>query len=127
MNQPTCGGVTKHGERCRSFAPLGRDYCLAHDPERAADVAAARSRGGTVATALRSLRGKRVKLDTAAGLVRFTAGVVQDTLGGQLEPDIARVVLYGVSIQKSLVETADHERRLAELERRHGQAGRATR
>ena len=79
-----------------------------------------------MATKLRSLRGKRVKLDTAAGLVRFTAGVVQDALDGRLDADIARVVLYGVSIQRTLVETADHERRLAELERRHAQAGRAT-
>ena len=119
MNQPTCTATTRAGAPCRSFAPPGRPYCVMHDPEKAAAVAAARARGGTVAAKLRVLQGKRLRLDTAAALVRFTADVVQDTLAGTVEPDVARTVLYGVSIQRQLVEVADHERRLAKLERRY--------
>jgi hypothetical protein len=98
-----------------------------HDPEKAAAIAAARARGGTVAAKLRILQGKRARLDTAQALVKFTAGVVQDTLAGTVEPDVARAVLYGISIQKSLVEVADLERQVAELERQYGKRGRAPR
>jgi hypothetical protein len=98
-----------------------------HDPEKAAAIAAARARGGTVAAKLRILQGKRARLDTAQALVKFTAGVVQDTLAGTVEPDVARAVLYGISIQKSLVEVADLERQVADLERRYGARRRAAR
>jgi hypothetical protein len=87
-----------------------------HDPEKAAAVAAARARGGTVAAKLRILQGKRERLDTPKALVKFVANVVQDTLAGSCEPDIARVVLYGISIQKALIETADLEQQVRELE-----------
>ena len=88
-----------------------------HDPERAAAVAAARARGGTVAAKLRILQGKRERLDTPKALVRFVANVIQDALAGTVEPDVARVVLYGISIQRTLIESSGLEARLTEIER----------
>ena len=87
-----------------------------HNPERAAAVAAARARGGTVAAKLRILQGKRERLDTPKALVRFVANVIQDALAGTVEPDVARVVLYGISIQRALIEAADLEPLVRELE-----------
>lgn len=88
-----------------------------HDPARAAAVAAARARGGTVAAKLKILQGKRARLDSQHALVRFVSDVVQDTLAGTVEPDVARVVLYGISIQRALIEASGLEKRLAEVER----------
>jgi hypothetical protein len=51
-------------------------------------------------------------------LVAFTARVIGDILAGELRPEFARTVLYGLSIQRQLVETSDLERRLSALEAR---------
>jgi hypothetical protein len=76
----------------------------------------ARSRGATNANKVRALEGRRSKLDTPAALVRFVATLVQDVVGGTVEPDVARVALYGCAIQRQLLETSDLEARLAALE-----------
>lgn len=118
--QPRCQGTTKNGRPCRSFALPGRPWCFAHDPERAGEREAARAKGGQVAGQARKLRGKRAKLDTVPGLVRFTARVIQDALDGTTEVTVARCALYGVSIQKQLLEASDLEKRIAALEERIG-------
>ena len=127
MTKPQCAGVTKQGERCRAFALPGSTYCLTHDPARADEVAAARSRGGIVATKLRALQGRRRRLESAGALTRFMGGLIQDLLDGRVDPDVARAATYAVSVQRQLIEAADHEKRLAELERRYQQAGRPAR
>jgi hypothetical protein len=100
-------------------------YCLAHDPERRDEVTAARSQGARKANSLRAFHGKRLKLDSASALLKFVSGLAQDTLSGVVEPDVSRAVAYAVSLQIKLVELADHERRLADLERQYGQRGRS--
>jgi len=87
-----------------------------HDPAHADAVRAGRARGGAAASKLRALQGRRSKLDTPAALLRFCATVVYDVVEHRLEPDCARVALYGLSIQKSLLEVADIEGRLRALE-----------
>jgi len=79
-------------------------------------VRRARQKGGRVAGQLRSIEGRRKKLDSASDLIRFTADVVQDVLSGAVGPDVARACLYGISIQRQLIEASDIERRLAALE-----------
>ena len=116
MTQATCAATTQRGTACRGIVPLGRSYCLVHDPERAVAVREARAKGGAAASKLRALKARRPRLDTAAGLIRFNAGVIADTLEGRLLPDVARAVLYGMSIQRQLVEAGDLEKRLAALE-----------
>ncbi len=91
-----------------------------HDPEQHVARATALAKGGAQASKLRAIKGRRSKLATASELVTFTAGVIHDVLEGKLETDTARVVLYGVSIQRQLVEIADLERRLTVLEERFG-------
>jgi len=91
-----------------------------HTDELRGQVAAARRRGGTVAMKLRVLQGKRQKLDTPKALVKFVSDVMQDTLAGTIEPDVARAALYAVSIQRQLLESSTLEQRLASLEERLG-------
>jgi hypothetical protein len=86
---------------------------------------AARRRGGTTAMKLRVLTGRREKLDSPKALVKFVSNVAQDCLAGTVEPDIARVVLYAVSIQRVLIEASGLESRLADLERLLAQRRRA--
>jgi len=78
----------------------------------------ARARGGAAASRLRSLEGRRARLDTPAALVKFTSKVIQDTLDETTPFVVARTVLYGISIQRQLVESTDLERRIEALEQR---------
>jgi hypothetical protein len=110
-----CAASRSDGAPCGAFA-LASGFCAVHDPDRRELAREARAKGARRANRLRSIRGKRAKLDTAVGLVRFTSGVIHDALEGELDKDLARVVLYGVSIQRQLVETGELEKRLAALE-----------
>ena len=116
MKQPRCQGTKADGSPCRSFALPGGEYCIAHDPERAGQAKQARSKGGTNASKMKALKGKRSRLSTLPQLVKFTAEVIHDTLGGMLPVEVARAVLYGLSIQKDLVETGDLVKRFEALE-----------
>lgn len=111
-----CVAVTKRGAPCKSWPAPGSARCVSHAPERAEAMHQARSRGATNANRLRALEGRRAKLDTPAALVKFVGILVQDVVGGAVEPDVARVALYGCSIQRQLLETTDLEQRLAALE-----------
>jgi hypothetical protein len=123
-SQPRCTGRTKQDTPCRSFALPKHDTCIMHTPELRGQVEEARRRGGTTWAKIRVLQGKRQKLDTPKALVRFTADVVQDVVAGTIVPDIARAALYGVSIQRQLLETSDLERRLEALEQQAAGDGR---
>ncbi len=116
--QPRCQATRKDGAPCGSFALPGRPWCFAHDPERTQERQAARAKGSLRAGQMRKLRGKRARLDTVPGLVRFVAQVIQDALDGTIDVGAARMALYGASIQKQLLETSDLERRIATLEQR---------
>ena len=116
--QLQCVARTKKGAPCRSFVPAGRTLCLAHDPDRQSAVREARAKGGAKASKIRAIRGRRSKLATAGELLKFTAGVIQEAREGAIAPDVARAVLYGISIQRQLIEASDLEQRLAELEDR---------
>ena len=114
--QARCTARTKQDRPCRSFALPDRDTCIMHSPDLAGKVEAARRRGGTTWARLRILQGKRAKLDSAASLVRFTSTLLQDTLAGSLDPAIAKVLFYGISVQRQLIEVGDLAERLERLE-----------
>ena len=118
MSQPTCTARTKRGTACRSWALPNRDVCISHAEDLRAKVEAARRQGGTAAPKLRILTGRRLRLDSPAAVVRFTSGVIQDCLGGMVEVEVARTVLYGLSVQLKAIELAqraDVEQALAEV------------
>ena len=116
--EQTCEARTKLGAPCRSFALRGQRFCLSHDPALQDVVREARAKGGAAASKLRALEGQRAKLDTPAALVRFTGRLIQDVLDGTTPVDVGRAVLYGVSIQRQLVESSELERRIAAIEQR---------
>jgi hypothetical protein len=111
-----CTAQNRSGVPCGAFALPRGAFCKTHDPDRAAAVREARARGGAKASRVRALRAQRAALDTVGGLVTFTARVIHDVADGQMAVDIARVALYGVSVQQRLLEASDLEKRIAELE-----------
>jgi uncharacterized coiled-coil protein SlyX len=121
VSRAACAATTLRGASCRGIVPLGRTRCLVHDPELADRVAEARRRGGTTAMKLKLLAGKRQRLDTPRKLLAFVSDLALDTLSGSIEPDVSRATAYAVSLQMKLLETAEIERRLGELEERLAQ------
>jgi len=116
MARALCEAMRKDGTSCRAVTLPTSTWCWTHHPERQDIAAAARRSGRVKANRLIALRGKRSKLSTVPELVRFVATLVHRVIDGELTPDVARVALYGLHLQKSLVELSDLERRLTALE-----------
>jgi hypothetical protein len=125
VTERPCEATTKTGRRCRSFALPNRPTCISHSPDLAETIRNARRRGGTAAAKIRMLQGRRLRLDTPAALVKFTADLCQDTLSGQVDPNVSRAVSYAIANQLKaleLAEASEVRRLLAEVERLTRQA-----
>jgi len=118
-----CVAQTQHGEPCRSFALPEGTLCAVHDPARRERVQAARSKGGQ----MRAIQGRRRKLDTAQELLKFTSTVILDVLEGSVNLDVGRVVLYGVQVQRGVLETATLADRIDAIEQQVALQPRAAR
>ena len=116
MTRPVCEATRKDTQPCLAAALPGRGWCWSHDPDRQEIAAAARRDGAIKSNKLRSLRGKRRRLDTHGGLAHFVTNLVYDVAEGRQDPDVARAALYGCSILRQLAEHSV-EKRLAEVER----------
>lgn len=119
MTRRPCTARTRQGRACRAFAPDGGDLCRVHDPARAVEVQAARSKGGKLC----ALKGRRLRLESPSTLARFLSALAQDCLTGTVEPDVTRAVVYTCATLRQVVESAELERRLEALEARLAQDG----
>jgi hypothetical protein len=117
MDRPVCEATRNDGLPCRAPALPGRPACWAHDPAQAEAAREARARGAAKSNVTRALRAKQPRYDSPRELVKFVGLILSGTLVGKIAPDVARVVLYGVSIQRQLLESSSLESRLVELER----------
>ena len=120
MSQPRCQGRARSGAGCRAFTPAGRELCRVHDPATAAEVQAARVRGARKAGQIRLLRGRRRKLEGAGNLARFLSELIEDVLAGRVDVDVARTATYAASVLRGVIDSAEHERRIAALEQHLG-------
>lgn len=118
-----CEATRNDGEPCRAPALPRSSQCWAHDPAHAEAAREARARGAAKGNRARALRAGQPRMDDVQGLVKFTALVVTGVLSQRIPVDVGRCVLYGVGIQKSLIEVSDLERRLSVLEEHLVDAG----
>ena len=117
MSDGICEAIRNDGQHCRSKTHDGRRQCIWHDPERQEAAREARSRGAAAAGKVRSLEGRRRRLETAGALTRFMSELIQDLLSGKVDADTGRCVIYAVSVQRQLVEKSELAQRLIEVER----------
>jgi hypothetical protein len=121
VNRPLCQATRNDGQPCGAPALGESTWCWAHDPAQAEAAKAARARGAAKGNRTRALRGGQPRMDDVQGLVKFTGLVITGVLSQKIPVDVGRCVLYGVGIQKSLIEVADLEARLSALEAAAGQ------
>jgi hypothetical protein len=121
VSKEPCQGRTTAGAPCRAFAPSGGALSRVHDPERQAEVQAARSRGAANAAKARRLQGRRRKLTTPAALLSFVDTLIWDAIDGKYDPRLVNAIVGAVNVQRALIEVSDLEQRLAALEAAAGQ------
>jgi hypothetical protein len=88
---------------------LDNGYCFQHSPDHAEAAEEARHRGLVNGNKIKALKGCRPKLDDMPALVRYTARIIVDVVEQRVPADVGRVALYGLSIQKGLLEANDLE------------------
>lgn len=115
-----CTATTADGKRCRAPALQGRPFCFAHDPDRAAERADARQRGGYNRRTPKALGpdGYPTRLrcvgDVQGLLEAALADTVQQENSGSRTQALVRLALGALKV----LELGDLEERLAVLEAR---------
>lgn len=114
-----CQAVKSDGTPCRAYARQGKAHCVMHDPEHAAAMRAARVAGG--AAARKPAPAEPIKLATIAEQLSALEQTIDRVRAGKESVGVARLVLYGVSLARPLVELGELEERIRRLEEHHAQ------
>ena len=115
----SCQATTKAGDRCKAPALQGDTFCFHHSPDRAAERAAARRRGG-----LRLHHGDGggerpdVSIRDVRDIVRLLETAAGDVLARKPSVQRARALVYISTTALKALEAANLEERITALERR---------
>lgn len=110
----TCQASKANGQPCRAYATSGGLYCYLHSPERAQEAHAARVAGGFARN--KPAPAEPIDLSTPE-LQRIAIEQTIDRVrAGAEHAGIARLVLYGVSLARPIVELEDITKRIEALE-----------
>lgn len=122
MVQRQCSAQTKAGERCRSWAMPGTDWCVNHDPKRVVELSAWRKKGGhgrsNASRARKALDPTTGRLDVAArvldAMTKVEAGAMQHGPANAIA-NLARAYIAVVGDSELQTRLDELERTLAEL------------
>ncbi len=97
-----CKAHNKRGEPCGSYAVTGSDFCMNHDPARAAQMAAARVKGGRArhgrTVGPTAAPGQTVRLESVGDVLRLIERAVNDALA--MENSLSRARTLGTLIRE---------------------------
>jgi hypothetical protein len=116
-----CKASSADGSPCRAAPLPGGEWCYFHDPQRAAQRAEGRRRGGA-----NRARGAAVlpadtpdlPVATVGDVAVAVAATIRQVRRAQLDPQIGNCLGYLLSVQRRALESGELERRLAALEQR---------
>jgi hypothetical protein len=120
QNRTRCRARTKAGKPCGA-APTESGFCVLHgNPNKASEWGriGGRSKGRASAETADPLP----TLDNAMAVRETVARLIADVFSGKLHPRIAAGLSPLLSLQLRAIETTDHERRLAQLEKHRAEA-----
>ncbi|MBN2171540.1 MAG: hypothetical protein JW819_09505 [Candidatus Krumholzibacteriota bacterium] len=118
-----CKAINKNGQPCKAKAIRGSDYCVFHDPDRAAAIAAGRLKGSATALIPR-VRRQGIPLRTPTQILDACEDALEIARTDGLTPDkylfitvqILRVALDAQRLQYAIGETPVQDERLALLD-----------
>ena len=114
-----CTAVNRSGQPCGGWAVGDSEFCFAHDPDRAAERAAARAKGG------RARHGRTIgvfgdggtlTLATTAEVLDVVRQAIRDARTLENSIARARVLGYLAGVALKAFEVTDFEERIAALE-----------
>lgn len=117
--KPTCTATKADGTACRAYAKPGGAFCFQHDPERAQAARAASVAGGIARN--KPAPAEPIDLSTPELQRRAIEQTIDRVRAGQEPVGVARLVLYGISLARPIVELESIEARIAALEGRNTQ------
>jgi hypothetical protein len=107
MSRPVCEGIRKDGGPCKAPRLPDSALCWSHDPRQSEQAVRARAEGASKGGQLRALQGRRRRLDSPAAVVGFLSNLVHDVADGRVEGEVAKVLVYALSVQLKAVELAE--------------------
>jgi hypothetical protein len=119
---PYCKGIVKGGARCRITNGLSAaGLCRNHDPKRADEMQAFRSKGGTIARARQHRRNVAKdllpgELKSMADATRWAAWTAEMVSIGAIDTKTAREVSCALREFRSGLEKAELQRELEKLQ-----------
>jgi len=125
MTIEICQGQTKNGGQCQRPVLPGNRFCSQHDPDRAeerSEIASLAGRAARPRLVLPDVDTTPACPTNATGIPAFTAKLIDATVRGKLDVRVANSAYYGLGLILKAVETAELERRVAELEQKMAQS-----
>jgi hypothetical protein len=124
MRPPTtkqvCQAERANGQPCRAYAMSGVQWCYLHSPERAQEAQEARVAGGYARN--KPAPAEPVSLRTIDDQIAAIEQTIDRVRAGNEGVNVARLVLYGISLARPLVELGEIEERIRALEGNNGKA-----
>lgn len=115
-----CTALKSDGRPCRAHARVGAAFCYLHDPERRLEAQAARIAGGYARS--KPAPAEPVSLRTIDDQIAAIEQTIDRVRAGDEGVNVARLVLYGISLARPLVELGEIEERIRALEGNNGKA-----
>ncbi len=116
--QRQCSGLTKSGERCKSFAMPDSERCIAHG-DRVTDLAAWRKRGGEgKANEVRARKALPSEPLSTVEVHAHLSTAFRRALAGKMDPPLLNALSSAGRTLAELQKSSEIEERLIDLERR---------
>lgn len=117
-----CKATTKAGKTCNGFAVGDGDFCFAHSPDRAAERADARRRGGHARHGRKlgtAATGETVvTIATVGDILKLLEDTANDLYGLENSISRARALISLAGTATKTLEISEIEKRLEALEQR---------
>ena len=112
-----CKATTKSGDPCGAFG-LASGYCFMHDPTKAAERKAARTKGGRARHGRRIEQGSTdpVRIESLADVVHLLERAVNDALALENSVQRARTIGYLAGVMVKALRESELEQRVSVLE-----------
>lgn len=109
-----CSALKADGKPCRAYAVQDSQYCHFHAPERSGEATAARKAGGKARS--KPSPAEPIDLSTPELQRRAIETTIDRVRSGDETSNVARLVLYGISLARPIVEAEEIVKRLDALE-----------
>lgn len=123
LGDSACGGTRHDGSRCRSTVVLASGYCAAHDPDRQAEMAVARAKGGRGKA--RTARIERLVPSTLKPVLATLLETLGQLHSGELDPKTGSAMAAVAGAIVKVYQAGTLEERLQALEQAYADERRA--